>query len=326
MMLQSLYHVLKSKKLGIVAGFTAAGLLIFGSLLINFLPEHYQGLSGEDITFFFKNPSLLNIWFYLLFAGLVVYGLNSFFCTLEAVTTRLRAGVKDPSLYGGSVIHVAFMLTLVAHLVGGLYTTQERPVTIGERPVQYGNVEIRLVDLETTQYPDGMPREVRASLRVKKAGVEESRVLGYNQPLLLDMGAREFLLRDYGSMPQGVVLRVGGKPYNLKVKDSLNVNGYQLQVAGLIMPPAYNMPVARLVADKGDGVRPEQVFLPLGDTNSQTINGLRVVFEDVKVSKAVVVGLKENPSIPLALGTTLLFCVGVALVVWRLLRRITYQL
>ncbi|HHT9118125.1 MAG TPA: hypothetical protein ACFYD1_05800 [Candidatus Hypogeohydataceae bacterium YC38] len=329
-MLKNLYEILKSKKLGIGAGFTATGLLIFGSLLMNFMPQPYQGLSGEDITFFFKNPKLLHGWFYLLFATLVLYGLNSFFCTLDSVLVRLRRGASTRgalsalTLYGGSVIHVAFMVTLLAHLVGGLYTRQGRPITIDENPIRYGDVEIRLTDLETTQYPNGMPREVRASLRLKKGDVEIKKTLGYNQPLLLDLGAKEFLLKDYGSVPQEVVLRVGDKAHSLKLRESFSLNGSQVVLAGLFLPPEFEMPAVGLVANHADR-KPEQFLVPIGEGNSREVNGARVVFEDLKVSQAVVVDLRENPSVPLAFGAVLLFCVGVAMVIMRLVYKLAHS-
>ncbi|MFQ5956511.1 MAG: hypothetical protein ACE5KK_01925 [Candidatus Brocadiales bacterium] len=323
-MLNRLYDILKSKKLGILVGFAATGLLILGSLLINFMPDRYQGLTGEDINFFFKHVSLINGWFYLLFAVMVVYGMNAFFCTLDSILVRLRAGVKNITLYGGSVVHLAFMVTLLAHLVGGLGSSHGRPVTIGERPVEYGGVELSVAGLETTTYPNGMPKEVRATIKVRQGGEEFERILGYNQPVLLDLGAKEFLLRQYGSSPQGVVLKVNGREQELKVREEFSIGDSRAVLAGLILPPRVEMPVVALVANPG-APDARQVFIPLGKSYAQTIGGAQVQFEDVKMSNTVMVDLKENPSVPLALVATLLFAVGVVMVIFRLVQKLAHK-
>lgn len=323
-MLTSIYNTLKSKKLGIIVGFATTGLLMIGSLQMNFYPASYDGLSGEDIRFFFDRPSLAHWWFYLLFFCFGIYGVNAFFCTLDSVLVRLRAGATNLTLYGGSICHLAFMVTLLAHLVGGLYTTQERSLTISESPITFGDVEMRLVGLETTQYPNGMPKEVRAVIKIKKGDRETEQILGYNQPVTLDYGVKEFLLKDYGEAPQGVVLKVADKSHQLAVKESFSINGARVQVAGLFMHPNLQRPVVRLIANK-EGESPRQVYVTLGEASSKVAEGAQVLFEDIKVSKAVAVGLKENPSVPLALGAVLLFCVGVALVIIRLIKRISHQ-
>ena len=50
--MKHIYDFLKSQKTGIIVGFAVTGLLIIGSLIMNYCPESYEGLSGEDITFF----------------------------------------------------------------------------------------------------------------------------------------------------------------------------------------------------------------------------------------------------------------------------------
>ncbi len=323
-MLKEIYNTLKSKKLGIVIGFVAVALLIIGSLQINFYPQAYAGLAGGDIRFFFDKPALAHWWFYLLFVSLFIYGVNAFLCTLDSVLIRLRAGAHNLTLYGGTLCHLAFLVTLLAHLVGGLYTTQEKPLTIGEGPTIFQDAELRLTGLETTQYPNGMPKEVRATIKVKRGNSETQQILGYNQPVTLDYGTKEFLLRDYGEAPQGVILKVAGKSEFVALKDSLSINGVRVQLAGLFMHPSLQRPVARLIANK-EGETPRQVYVNFGEVNSKVVEGTSILFEDIKVSQAVVVGMKENPSVTIALGAVLLFCVGVVLVIIRLIKRIAHQ-
>lgn len=43
------------------------------------------------------------------------------------------------------------------------------------------------------------------------------------------------------------------------------------------------------------------------------------------MSNTVVVDLKENPSVPLALGVTLLFGIGVLMVIFRLVQKLVHK-
>ena len=72
--MKQIYGFLKSQKTGIIIGFTVTGLLIIGSLIMNFFPESYEGLSGEDITFFYNNPAPIHTWFYIMFIPLPCMG------------------------------------------------------------------------------------------------------------------------------------------------------------------------------------------------------------------------------------------------------------
>ncbi|MHC4278126.1 MAG: hypothetical protein ACYSTI_12505 [Planctomycetota bacterium] len=47
-MLYKTYDLLKSKKFGILLGFFTTGLMIFGSLTMNFAPERYAGLQAPS--------------------------------------------------------------------------------------------------------------------------------------------------------------------------------------------------------------------------------------------------------------------------------------
>jgi hypothetical protein len=57
--------------------------------------------------------------------------------------------------------------------------------------------------------------------------------------------------------------------------------------------------------------------VPIGNQYTQNVNGADVMFEDLKTSPAVVVSVKENPSIPLTLFAIGCFGAGMPLVVFR---------
>lgn len=312
-----IYTIFKSQKLGILTGFTVTGLLIIGSLIMNYCPRQYAGLSGDDISFFFNDKQPLHLWFYLLFLACILYGVNTFLCTLDSIIKKTRSGVKKVTLYGASVVHIGFIITLVAHLIGGLYSTTEPPVSVADEWTDLGGFEMKVTDLKTSSYPNGMPKKITASVAVKKDGTEFSDTLGYNNPVLLRHGISEVLMQDYGWIASSVVLKVDNHPYNLKVSEAFNANGKEIRISDLYMPPQYRYPVVKLVSAAGNN----PIFLPIGENNAQEIHGARIIFEDINSVPGVVVSIKNNPSIPLTFVTIFFFSAGMILVVFRMIYR-----
>ncbi|OHC01905.1 MAG: hypothetical protein A3H23_02575 [Planctomycetes bacterium RIFCSPLOWO2_12_FULL_40_19] len=314
--MKKVYGFLKSQKTGIIIGFTVTGLLIIGSLIMNFFPESYEGLSGEDITFFFNNPRPIHIWFYIMFVAFVMYGICIFFCTIDSLIRKVKARTSKIPLYGASIVHIGFLVTLAAHLIGGIWSEPGMPITIGDAWVQAGEYELKVTSLETTSYPNGMPRKIKAQMKIRKDGKETSDTLGFNNPVLLDSGTKQFLLRNYGNMPNGVVLTIGGETRAFNIKDVIAINGSKMLLANLYLPPQFRMPVIQLVSEGKDG-KYEQAYVRIGRQNAQNVKGVNVIFEDIKSMPAVVVTPKENPSIPLTLVAIGCFGSGMILVIFR---------
>ena len=313
--MKKVYGFLKSQKTGIIVGFTVTGLLIIGSLIMNYVPQPYEGLSGEDITFFFKNPRPIHTWFYIMFVAFAMYGICIFFCTLDSILRKVKARAGKIPLYGASIVHIGFLITLVAHLIGGIWSESGMPITIADKWVQAGEYELKVTGLETTSYPNGMPRKITAQIAIRKDGKETSATLGYNNPGLLDYGTKEFLLRNYGNI-NAVVLNIGGRTRAFNIKDVFEVNGSKVLLANLYLPPQFPLPVIQLVSEGKDG-KYNKTYVRIGRQNAQNIKGVNVIFEDIKSTPAVVVTPKENPSIPLTLIAIVCFGSGMLLVIFR---------
>ncbi|MGR3175119.1 MAG: hypothetical protein ACUZ8N_11030 [Candidatus Scalindua sp.] len=313
--MKKVYGFLKSQKTGIIVGFTVTGLLIIGSLIMNYVPKPYEGLSGEDITFFFKNPRPIHTWFYIMFVAFAMYGICIFFCTLDSILRKVKARTSKIPLYGASIVHIGFLITLVAHLIGGIWSESGMPITIADKWVQAGEYELKVTGLETTTYPNGMPRKITAQIAIRKDGKETSATLGYNNPVLLDYGTKEFLLRNYGNI-NAVVLNIGGRTRAFNIKDVFEVNGSKVLLANLYLPPQFPLPVIQLVSEGKDG-KYNKTYVRIGRQNAQNIKGVNVIFEDIKSTPAVVVTPKENPSIPLTLIAIVCFGSGMLLVIFR---------
>ncbi len=320
--MKKVYHFLKSQQLGIIVGFSVTGLLIIGSLIMNYLPQQYAGLSGEDISFFFNHKKPIHAWFYLLFIACVFYGINATVCTIDSILRKAKAGIKNAPLYGASVVHVGFVITLVAHLIGGLYSSTEPPVSVSEEWADLGGAEMKVTDLKTSAYPNGMPKKIEASVLVRKNGIEYADTIGYNNPVLLNHGAFEVLMRDYGWISSGAVLKVDDRACNVRIGETFNAHGMQIRVANMYMPPQYYYPVVKLTYPNADNTKTEQIYLPIGEKNAKEINGSNVMFADVNSIPGILASVKTNPSIPLTFVTIFFFSAGMFLVIFRVFRRV----
>ncbi|MDN3512928.1 MAG: hypothetical protein NG747_00855 [Candidatus Brocadia sp.] len=318
--MKTIYDIFKSQKLGIIIGFAVTGLLIIGSFTMNFNPRKYAGLSGEDISFFFIHKDPLHIWFYLLFLACILYGINTSLCTLDSIIKKAKGGVKKIPLYGASVVHFGFVITLIAHLIGGLYSSTEPPVSVAGEWTDLGGVEMKVTNLETSSYPNGMPKIITASVTVRKDGIEFSDTLGYNNPVLLQHGIFVILMQDYGWIASSMVFKIDNRTCNLKINETFNANGTQVRVADLYMPPQYRYPVVKLISTTENN-ETQQTFLPIGENNAKEIQGTKIVFADVASEPGVFVSVKNNPSIPLTFVTIFFFSIGMILVLIRIIGR-----
>jgi hypothetical protein len=117
-------------------------------------------------------------------------------------------------------------------------------------------------------------------------------------------------------MPNAVVLDIGGQPGTFHIKDLVDINGSKVLIANLYMPQQIHKPVL-LVVTEGSKDKYNQTYKRYGRQNVQNINGVDVVFEDLKSTPAVVVTTKKNPSIPLTLIAIGCFGSGMLLVIFR---------
>jgi hypothetical protein len=310
---------LRSQGLGLACGFATVALLAVGSFVLAATRDGASAaIAMDDLRGFFAPPRLAHLWLYLLFPVAGLYAVNTVLATWDTVTRRWSAGVRAPSAYGASVVHVGFLLALVAHAAAGFLGADRGEVLVsaGWQEVP-GFGEARLVSLEVDPLPGGMPRSARARLEVRDAGgrVREASV-GYNAPLSEGAGARLALLGDFGrvrvarlasgpdacALAEGQACLVGGQPVRL------------LRIG----PGAGGGPAALVLARAPDG-RDEPRWLG-GDGELALASGRPIQLEGVTAEAGVLLRVREAPGNPWALAAAVALSAGVALL-WRKLAR-----
>ncbi len=312
--LSLVWSFFRSQKLGLVCCFTSVFFLGFGSFLMAARQDVYGTLGLDDFRFFFQPLRWLHAWFYLLAASLAVWGMSSLVCALDTLAKRIRGRAFHPAAFGPILLHVAFFLALVAHLWGGL------AAETGQRVVTPAGTELegaiyRAVSLSVERHPTGMPRQISAILeRTSGAGAKPEPVtIAYNQPLVFEAGAREYLLGNVGQTPVAK-LRSGGEELELSAGEAGRLGSAEIRLSRLYTGPKTRMPVAFVTTV---GASPIEVALPLGGKSPDG----KLEFAGLRTAPYVVLTKRTNPSVPLVLLVTLLLVAGVGLTVWKRLRR-----
>jgi hypothetical protein len=310
---------LRSQGLGVACGFATVVLLAIGSFVLAATRDGASaGIHMDDLRGFFAPLRLAHAWLYLLIPVAGLYALNTVLATWDTVTRKWRGGIRAPTAYAASIVHVGFLLALVAHAVGGFLGRDGGGVLVTSawRDVP-GFGEARLLSLDVDALPDGMPKEVRARIEVRDgAGRLLERTVDYNAPLSAGGGARLALLADLGQVRVARIAH-GAEWCALAEGQGCEIRGEPLSLMGFA--PTRGGPPSAVIRARGPSGAVEVRPVPL-HAELPLPGGAALRFEGVSREPAVVLRTRHAPGNPWALGSALVMAAGVALL-WRKLAR-----
>lgn len=317
---QSRWAWLWSQGLGVLCGQATVLLLALGSVVFAATREGASARIGmDDVRGFFVEPSVVHVWFYLLIPVLGLYALNTCIATWRSVVRKWRNGLRAPQAYAAPVIHVAFLIALFAHGVGGLWGADGGPIQIGPswQDLADGR-EARVTDLEIDHLPDGGIKQVRALLEVRSPGgaVSES-IVSYNGPLSSGLGSKLFLLARPSFVPGAVELvRDGGSRCRVELKASCDLDGLQARLLYLHPPAGQGGgSLARVHVRTSPNTSGEDLWLAQGRPR-QLADGSSVMLESIEHRPGVILLRRYAPGTPWALLASIFLVAGLALM-WR---------
>jgi len=309
---------LRSQGLGVACGLATVALLAVGSVVLTATRDGASaGIHMDDLRGFFAPPRLAHAWLYLLFPVAALYALNTVLATWDTVSRKWRGGIRAPSAYAASIVHVGFLLALAAHAAGGFLGSDGDGVLVasGWQAIP-GFGEARLVSLDVDALPDGMPRSVRARLELRdgSGGVTDATV-GYNEPLSSGGGARLALLADLGRAP---VARLASDEESCALAEGqgCRIGGARVKLLGFAVGSGGG-PAAVVSAPGPAGA--DRIWTVARGDELVLAGGRTLQLAGVAQEPAVVLRTREAPGNPWALAASLLMAAGVALL-WRKLR------
>jgi len=307
------YDLVRSQGFGITCGLLTTVLLGIGTLVMAFTADGASsGVAMDDLTAFFNPVSGWHLWMYLLVPVLGLFGLSTLLSTIESVGDAWREGRRTLSAYAPAVIHVAFLVTLCAHVAGGFQGREDGVVTVGSdwTPLPDGR-DSRAVWLATDLYPDGSPLQVRARVELRDgAGEVSTESVGYNEPISSGWGSDLLLLMRAASEPTGVRLTAGEAECILAGPgDACTLAGRLIRLVRVQEGGHWGkMPVAFLQIE-GAGA-PETFFLWLGGRRVLSETGASFQLAEIRSSPLVMLRSRHAPGNPIALVAAVLLGLG----------------
>ena len=207
---------LRSPELGLLCGGATVLLLAIGSFAIAWTRDGASAaLHADELMPFFTEPSFWHFWFYLLIPVMGLYGANTLLCTWDTTIDRWRKGQRSPWQHGPAVVHLALLVAMLAHGIGGLGSHDGDPLFVGAEWTELGDGRwVRMGDVRPDFHPNGQLAQVTVSLDVAPAGQDvPDGVLevSFNRPITAAWGARLWLLAGVDDGPV-VVLRPRDAP------------------------------------------------------------------------------------------------------------------
>jgi len=301
---------LRSQGLGVCCGLATTVLLAVGSIVVSATRDGASAdVQLDDVRVFFERPSVVHLWFYLLLPVLALYGINTALATWHSVTTKWRNGVRQLQAYAPALIHVAFLVALLAHLVGGLGGRQDGLlIDTGWGPLPDGR-QARLTAFDVEPLPDGRPKQMHARIELSSASGEiESANLAFNQPLSSGWGSCLVLLQRPVPRPGPATFAVGDEQCELRIGESCELAGRAVRLVQLRDTGAHGT-LAQVVAAG------QPVWLMQGLTQPFD-SDWSLTLRRVESGVGVIVTWRTAPGNPWALAAALLLVAGVALM-WR---------
>jgi hypothetical protein len=307
-----------SQGLGVLCGQATVLLLAIGSVVLTATREGASAsIEMDDVRAFFDPPSVVHLWFYLLVTVLAVYALNTTLATCQNMARKWRAGVRAPRFYAPALIHLAFLLGLLAHGVGGIAGEERDRVTIGAgwTPLGAGR-EARVTALKVEPNPDGSVKQVRASVQLRDAdGSSHEKVVEYNGPLSWGLGGELMLLIRPLSVP---TLRLARGADHCEVAMVGACELGDVRVDFLYLHPALRAGQGAFaqLRVRGAGARDAQVYSLVPGNSQRLTDGSQLSVEGLDARPAIVLRHRITPGDPLALLASVLLGLGL-LLMWR---------
>jgi hypothetical protein len=152
---------------------------------------------------------------------MVMYAINTLLATWDSLSSKWTRGIRSPRSYAASVIHVAFLTAMLAHLVGGLWGKEHEQIVARHEwsPIDERR-EIRVAKVDIERIPRGPIKQIWATVHTRSSEeptVVEEALVHFNGPLTFQAGSEVLLLNRQGELPAGALFLSGSEECALEL-------------------------------------------------------------------------------------------------------------
>lgn len=310
---------LSSQGLGVLCGQATVLLLAMGSILLTATRDGASAqIVMDELRGFFIDFSVAHVWLYALVPILCLYGLNVILATWKNVSRKWRTGIRAPAAYAAAVIHLSFLVALLAHLVGGVWSADQGSVMVGPSWQELGDGrQARVAAMDVERLPDGGVKQVRATVEVRstRGDLSES-IVSYNGPLSSGLGTDLWLLIRPSAVPGAAHLVRGEDRCEVELHSSCDLGNVQVQFLYL-HPPTHARAGAfarvRVTVEPNSAV---QDFWLMPGHPARISDGSTVALEGIDARPAILLRRRHAPGNAWAMLAALLLALGLAMM-WR---------
>ncbi|MCK5688143.1 cytochrome c biogenesis protein ResB [Myxococcota bacterium] len=307
----SRFAFLWSQGFGLICAFSTVLLLAIGSIVLaNTKEGASKGVVLDDFREFFVHPHWAHTWFYLLVIALVFYGLSTFLATWRSLSQKLRSRASLTA-YGPVIMHLGFLLALLAHGVSGFFGMELGTITIGEewRKLPTGEL-LRLKNVEVESHPNGQPKQFYITLDVVEEEGTKEEVVAFNQPFSRKWGTQVWFLSGFGDAGWRVRFGSGQHECDISEGQECMLGAFRVRLLRFFDPSQFGGRGAAQVEISQKGIKSK---LLIGSRALKLEDGTPLELRSSRASRGVVLRGRYVPGDPFALFAVFFFLFGIAI-------------
>ncbi len=304
------------------AGFILAMLMVInlaiGSLVMNIDTELYPPFFPFDLNFFFRPVMAIHSWLYALLVTFTLFGINLFFCLIESVVRLVNSKTGRRRQIAALLIHLALLLTMLAHLQDGFDGRTEQIMLSSNETVIDGLGAVRVSTLTNIPHPDGSLKDTEVLLHINSMnGATSEQRIAYNEPAIFDEGKRELIIQGGDNQPAGIALERKSDQQEIRLEPNVP---FAVESGHMVLMGVYQSQMGMLIAQLGWQLESDQhgTRMIVLDANAGIHNKFQLAGETYQYKAIFEVPVlaaqyRYNPSIPLILNALVAASIGLLL-------------
>ncbi len=284
---------------------------------MNIYTELYPPFFPFALTYFFDPLKIEHSWLYALMMTFLLYGINLTACLIESTVELIRSSNHRLKRAAALLIHLALLLTMIAHLLDGFYGETQQGSISEESVVIPGIGRVATRSVENIYHPDGTLKDTEVVLDiVRTEGEQIEQNIAYNEPALFDNGVWEILIQSGENEVDGFTIenRATNQVFTLSLNNKTRINEGTLTLQRVLRTQMGPFAQINWQPKKGSA---ESKIMALSSSAGRhsmiMLNGEQLHFKELTYRPVATVMVRYNPAILLVTFALIISTIGLVM-------------